>query len=164
MGAAAHQQVYEWETASNGDSAAPCSMEVTEAGVAEYCRAARYENPVYTSLAAAKEAGYPGSVTPPAMLLALAPLNLEGVAVAAGCVLPVMMDPGSTRTSIRKLAIQFGGSMVAIGDVITSITSVENKFQDEMGRFITFRVSAHNQRGEPVVDYCQTLSWPNAGR
>ena len=139
-------------------------MEVTEEGVAEYCRAARYENPVYTSLAAAKEAGYPGSVTPPAMLLALAPLNLERVAAAAGCALPVMMDPGSTRAPTSKLAIQFGGAMVAPGDVITSITSVETKFQDEIGRFISFRVVAHNQRGESVVDYCQTLSWPTADR
>ena len=164
MGAPAQQRVYEWETATIGDSAAPYTKEVTEEGVAEYCRAARYENPVYTGLAAAKEAGYPGSITPPAMLLALAPLNLEEVAAAAGCVLPVIVDSDSTPTLTGKLAIKFGGSMVALGDVITSTTSLENKFQDEMGRFITFRVVAQNQRGELVVNYRQTLPWPTAGR
>ena len=103
MGAPAQQREYEWESATIGDSAAPYSMEVTEDGVAEYCRAARYENPVYTSLAAAKEAGYLGSVTPPAMLLALAPVQLDGVAAAAGCVLPVMMDPAATPTPTASL-------------------------------------------------------------
>ena len=162
MPAAANQQVYDWETAQIGDSAGAGSIEVTEEGIAEYCRVARYENPVYTGLAAARDAGYPGSVIPPAMMLALAPLNLEGVAAAAGCHLPVMTDTGSSPATASKLVIQFGGSKVELGDVISSIASVENKLQDETGRFITFRVVALNQRGEPVVDYCQTLRWPTA--
>ena len=156
MGAEANQRLYDWETANIGDAAPPTSLRITEERIAEYCRAARYENPVYTSLAAAKDAGYSGSVMPPAMLLALAPLRLNEVAEAAGCVLPD--SPGVSSTG--KLAIQFGGSTLGPGDEVTSTTSVKNKFQDENGRFITFRVVAHNQRDEAVVDYCQTLSWP----
>ena len=158
MGAATNQRLYDWDTAKIGDAAPPSTLQITEEGIADYCRAARYENPVYNSLAAAKDAGYAVSVLPPAMLLALAPLRLDQVARAAGCVLPAAPIASST----GKLAIQFGGSTLGPGDVITSTTSVQNKFQDENDRFITFRVVAHNQRDEAVIDYCQTLPWPAA--
>lgn len=164
MTAPPDQQIYEWETATIGDSGIPFSMPVTEDGIVEYCRSARYENPVYTSLAAAKEAGHPGSVTPAAMLLAVAPLNLVGVAKAAGCVLPVFTNADNTPAATGKLTIRFRGAMLQPGDVVTSITSVDNKFQDEKGQFVAFRVIAQNQRGEPVVDYCRAFLWPTSDR
>jgi hypothetical protein len=45
---------------------------------------------------------------------------------------------------------------------VTSITSVENKFQGDDGRFVTFLVKAENQRGEPVANYRQTFAWPES--
>ena len=147
MGAPAGQRVYDWETAKIGDAAAPYALRVTEEGIADYCRAARYENLIYTSPAAAKEAGFPGVLVPPAMLLALAPLRIEGVAAAAGSVLPGLSEVAAAEPSIGKLVIEFGGSMIGPEDTVTSVTSVEDKYQDDKGRFIIFRVCAHNQKG-----------------
>ena len=155
----AHQRVYEWGIAEVGDASAPHVVQATADAIAEFCRAARYENPVYTSLPAAQEAGLPGAVAPPAMVLALAPARLAAVAATRECALPRGPTAGAWAISLVNLSIEFQGCMLVPGDEVTSITSLENKFQDQKGRFITFRVTAHNQRGEPVVDYIMTFSW-----
>ncbi len=105
----------------------------------------------------------PDIVAPPAMLLALAPPRLAEVAAAKGHVLASPPEVSTTTASPVRLTIQFQGPMVVPGDVVSSVTAVENKFQDETGRFLTFRVRAHNQRGDAVVDYSLTLPWPEAG-
>ncbi len=162
------QPAYDWDLAEIGDASPPHVVQATPDFIAEFCRVARYENPVYTSQAAARESGLPGGVAPPAMVLALAPVNLSAVAAAKGCVLPFVMGPvsaGSGELAIApsKLSIRFQGAMVAPGDEVTSVTITQSKSQDQDGCYISFRVSAHNQMGEPVVDYCQTFSWPEPG-
>lgn len=153
------QRIYSWEIADFGDAAPPQVVEVTPESIVEYCRAARYESLVYTNQSAAREAGFPDIVAPPAMLLALAPARLEEVAAAKGCVLPSPPEGSSTIAPPVRLNIQFQGSMAVPGDVVSSGTFVEDKFESEKGRFLTFRVRAHNQRGDPVVDYCLTFLW-----
>ena len=160
------QPVYDWASAEIGDASPPHVVQASPDFIAEFCRVARYENPVYTSQAAAGESGMPGGVAPPAMVLALAPVLLSAVAAAKGCVLP--FGPAATGSaelaiSPSKLSIRFQGAMVAPGDEVTSVTTTQCKSQDQDGCYIRFRVSAHNQRGEPVVDYCQTFSWPEPG-
>lgn len=162
------QPIYDWDLAESGDASPPHVVHATPEFIAEFCRVARYENPVYTSQAAARESGLPGGVAPPAMVLALAPVNLRALAVAKGCVLPIATGPsatGSTELAISpsKLSIKFQGAMVAPGDEVTSVTTTQSKWQGQDGCYICFRVSAHNQRGEPVVDYCQTFYWPGPG-
>ncbi len=157
------QPVYDWDLAEPGDASPLHVVQVTPDFIAEFCRMARYENPVYTNRAAAGESGLPGGVAPPAMVLALAPVNLSAVAAAKGCVLPVAAGPADLAISLLKLSISFQGVMVVPGDVVTSVTTTQCKSQDQEGRYISFRVNAHNQRGEPVVDYSQTFSWPGPG-
>ena len=65
--------IYTWDTAAVGDTAPPTSAEITDQQIADYCRAARYENLVYTNQPAARETGLPGIIAPPAMVLAFAP-------------------------------------------------------------------------------------------
>ena len=167
------QPVYDWDVAETGDASPPHVVQATPDFIAEFCRVARYENPVYTSQAAARESGMPAGVAPPAMVLALAPINPTAVAAARGCVLPVEMgavEIGTAATGSGKLAISpskisitFQGALVAPGDEVTSVTTTQSKSQDRDGFYIIFRVSAHNQKGEPVVDYSQTFSWPEPG-
>ena len=164
------QPVYDWELAETGDASPPYVVRVTPDFIAAFCRVARYENPVYTSQAAARESGLPTGVVPPAMVLALAPANLSAVAAAKGCVLPVSRSPSATGTTTTgigdsvietfKLSINFHGAMISPEDEVTSVTTTQGKSQDQNGCYITFQVSAHNQRGETVVDYIQTFSWP----
>ena len=159
---------YDWDMAQTGDASPPHVVQATPEFIAEFCRVVRYENPIYTSQAAARDSGLSGGVAPPAMVLALAPVNLKAVAAAKGCVLPVDAAPaasgsGEIAVSPSKLSIRFQGAMVAPGDEVTSVTTTQSKTQDQDGCYISFRVSAHNQRGEPVVDYTQTFSWPGPG-
>ena len=163
------QPVYDWDLAQTGDASPPHVVLATPEFIAEFCRVARCENPVYTSQAAARESGLPGGIAPPAMVLALAPANLSAVAAAKGCVLPftsssVTSDPPETAISPTKLSIKFQGAMVAPGDEVTSVTTTQSKSQDQDGSYIIFRVSAHNQRGEPVVEYHETFSWPEPSK
>ena len=162
------QPVYDWDLAEPGDASPPIVVQATTDFIAEFCRVARYENPVYTSQAAAGESGLPGGVAPPAMVLALAPVNLTAVAAAKGCVLPFAIGPAAAGSanlaiSLSKLSIKFQGALVSPGDEVTSVTTTQCKSKDQDGWYISFRVSAQNQRGEPVVDYSQTFSWPEPG-
>ena len=164
----AQQPVYDWDLAETGDASPPQVVQATPEFIAEFCRVARYENPVYTSQAAARESGLPSGVAPPAMVLALAPVNLTAVAAAKGCILPFGIAQAATGSaelaiSPSKISIKFQGAMVAPGDEVTSVTTTQGKSEDQDGRYIIFKVSAQNQRGEPVVDYCQTFSWPEPG-
>ena len=166
------QPVYDWDLAETGDASPPHVVRVTPEFIAEFCRVARYENPVYTSQAAARESGLPAGVAPPAMVLALAPVNLSAVAAAKGCVLPVSKSSSPTGTAstgtgdsviaTSKLSINFHGAMISPEDEVTSVTTTQGKSKDQGGCYITFQVSAHNQRDETVVDYTQTFSWPES--
>ena len=151
---------YDWDKAQAGDAAPPHVEEVTLEAISRFCGTARYENPVYNNEGAARGVGLPGIIAPPAMVLFLAPVRLAEVAASQGCVLPGSQDAGSWVFSPVDLTIEFHGCLLAPGDTVTSVTSVENKYQDENGRLITIRVQAHNQREEPVADYRQTFSWP----
>ena len=48
-------RVYEWDVAQIGDQSPPYAYEVTADKIADYCRAVRYENPIYVNDAAARE-------------------------------------------------------------------------------------------------------------
>jgi acyl dehydratase len=175
--------VYDWDMAQIGDASPPHVVQATPEFIGEFCNVARYENPVYTSRAAAGESGLPGGVAPPAMILALAPLDLTALASAKGCVLPFVtstVESGTAATTVQtgtnaaavdvaasgpsavspsKLSIKFKGVMIVPGDEVTSVTTTENKSKDQSGSYICFRVTAHNQKSEPVVEYFQTFSW-----
>ena len=133
---------------------------MTAEKIIEYCRAARYENLAYTSQPAAREAGLPSIIAPPAMVFTYAPLQLAGLAAARGAKLP-----GGLRRIIQAAcpataSIGFQGAMVVPGDSISSVTSVRDKFLQNEDRFATIQVVAHNQRGKLVADYSLTCRWP----
>ena len=172
------QPIYDWDSAETGDASPPHVVQASTDFIADFCNAARYENPVYTSHAAAGESGLPGGVAPPAMMLALAPVNLEALAAAKGCLLPVgksvvgmsavavgsdAAGSGGMTITPTKLSIKFQGVIIAPGDEVTSVTTTSGKSRDQEGCYISFRVDAHNQKGEPVVEYTQTYSWPEPG-
>jgi len=156
------EATYGWDVAEVGDTAPPYVFEVTAEKIAEYCRAARYENPAYTNQAAARDSGLPGLIAPPAMVFTYAPLCRAELMAAKGYITPEQSAERPRATPFVSVAIDFQGVMVAPGDVISSVTSVQDKFQRCGKRFITFRVVAHNQRDELVADYHYTCLWPQA--
>jgi acyl dehydratase len=152
------RQIY--DTVEIGDAALPYVFEVTAESIADYCRAARYENLVYTNQPAAREIGLPGIIAPPAMVFVYAPIRVKELLAARG------VGPFPGQGSLREappanVVVQFYGLMVEPGDVITSVTSVQDKSRDQQSKSITLQVTAHNQRAELVAQYRYTYSWPD---
>ncbi len=152
-----------WQDVAVGDSSPAYVYEVTAEKIFEFCRAARYENLAYTNQPAARELGLPGIVAPPSMLFAFAPLLAEGPALQQGSSFKAQGEDQGNGAPLAgagaATSIEFQGAMVAPGDIITSVTSVKNKFQEQGNRFITLQVVAHNQRGDLVADYSSTIPW-----
>lgn len=152
--------VHIWDILEAGDTAPPYTFEVTAEKIAGYCRTARYENLVYTNQPAARETGLPGIIAPPAMVLVYAPMRLKELLAARG------FEPRREQNIWREVplasvVIQFYGILVEPGDVITSMTSVQDKSQGEQGKSITLQVTAHNQRDELVAQCQYIYRWPD---
>ena len=145
---------YTWDKAAIGDEGPPHSREIIDVEIAEYCRAARYENLVYTNQPAARETGLPGIVAPPAMILSFAQPRLADLAAARSCTLPagLTLNPAS-------ITIRFQGIFVTHGDTITAQTALTGKEQGEGRRYLTFTVTAHNQEGALVAEYEVEYLW-----
>ena len=163
-GSEGQETIYEWEVAQLGDTSPPFIYDVTAENIADYCRAVQYENPVYMSDAAAKEAGYAGVLAPPTMIYTFAPQRRIDVIAARGCIAPEQSSTNPRSTPFVATDVHFQGTTVAPGDTITSSTQVINKFQRKDNKFITFRVTARNQRDELVVEYDYVCLWESASR
>ena len=145
---------YTWDKATVGDTAPPHTVEVTDEQIAAYCRAARYENLVYTNQPAARETGLPGIVAPPAMVLSFAQPQLVDVAAARDCSLPANLSRNPT-----GIAIRFQGVLVTPNDTVTAQTQLTAKHEKECSRYLTFTVTAHNQEGVSVAEYDVEYLW-----
>lgn len=145
-----------------GDSSPSYSYEMTAEKIIAYCRAARYENVVYTSQAAARETGLPGMIAPPAMAFTYAPIHLSGLASNRGRNLPE--DPALRPHTGHpvKTSIGFQGAMVVPGDFVSSVTSIQDKYEQNGRAMINLKVQAHNHRQEHVIEYTCACFWPLA--
>ena len=158
------ERIYEWDVARIGDEAPAYVYEVTRENIADYCRAVRYENPIYTSDGAAREAGYAGIFAPPTMIYTYAPQRRVDVVAARKYVAPEQSQTAPRSTPFVATEVRFQGASVVPGDTITSVTWVADKFQRRDNKFITFRVTAHNQRNELVVEYDYVCLWESPVR
>ncbi len=158
------EKIYEWDVAQIGDASPPFVYEVSVENIADYCRAVQYENPIYTNEGAAREAGYPGIFAPATMIYTYAPQRRVDVVDARGYVAPEQSQAAPRSTPFVATEVRFQGSSVVPGDTITSITTVADKFQRRDNKFITFRVTAHNQRNELVVEYDYICLWESPTR
>lgn len=145
-----------WDFAAIGDESSAGVYEVTAEKIAHFCRQARYENLVYTSEPAAREAGFPGIIAPPGMVFVYAPVRLSELISDR---VPAGPGPKPGALTTARVDINCQGTLVTPGDVITSVTSVQEKFQEGEDRFLTLRVTGVNQRNELVADYCWTYRW-----
>ena len=146
--------IYTWELAQVGDASPTNQREITDQQIADYCRAARYENLVYTNQPAARESGLPGIVAPPAMILAIAPPQLAGVAASRGCSLP-----GGLALNPTRLALTFQGAWLTHGDTLTTQTHLSAKPERDGHRCLVFTVQAINQNGQVVAAYEGEYLW-----
>lgn len=162
MTEASEERVYEWEVAQVGDQAPPYRYEVSEENIADYCRAVGYENPVYINEGTARAMGFPGLFAPPTMLYTYAPHRRSDLMAARGYIAPEQSAENPRSTPFVATEIRFQGGLVRPEDVITSTTRVADKYERQGNKYVTFQVTAQNQRGESVADYTYTCLWEYA--
>ena len=152
-------QIYSWEVAQIGDESPPFVYEVTADKIADYCRAVRYENPVYVNDAAAREMGLPAAPAPAAMAYVYAPQRIRNLIAAKDRVAPNRSGQRSHGSDFISTRLRLQGVLVRPGDRITSVTRVVDKTERGDDRFITFGVTARNQRDERVAEYDCVYPW-----
>ena len=153
------EKIYEWDAAEIGDESPPYIYEVTAEKIVDYCRAVRYENPVYVNPLTANELGYPGVFAPPTMIYTYAPQRRHDLMAARGFIAPEQSQARPRSTPFVSTNIRFHGVLALPGDVITSTTRVADKFERRGNKFIAFRITAYNQRNEKVVEYDYVCLW-----
>jgi acyl dehydratase len=158
----ADEKIYEWDVAQEGDESPPFVYEVTRQKIADYCKAVRYDNPVYLDDASARAAGFPGVIAPPTMCYTYAPMRRVDLVASRGYVAPEQATKAPRSTPFVASEITFLGALVRPGDVIASTTSVQRKWERKGNRFITFLISGKNQRGETVAEYTYSCIWEYA--
>ena len=97
------------------------------------------------------------------MMYTYAPQRRSAVIEAHGYIAPEQSQTNARSTPFVSTKVHFQGAYVQPGDVITSTTRVSEKSERRGNKFITFHVSATNQRGEPVVEYDYVCLWEYAG-
>jgi acyl dehydratase len=142
-----------WDQLRIGDAAPPHVYQVTAERIARYCRAARYENLIYSNQPAARETGLPGIIAPPAMVFVYAPAQV------LAWLPPDRSQPGQLLPSPVRIQLTFQGTLVLAEETITSVTRIEDQLTRPEQRLLVLRVVAHNQRGEPVAEYVSTYGW-----
>jgi acyl dehydratase len=152
---------YSWEVAEVGDSAPPFTYEVTEARIADYCLAVRNENPLYTDAEVAKKGPFGGIIAPPAFAIKCSPLRRNEVMHAKGYASPE--EKSEYQTPYAKAEL-FALRPIRPGDMITSVVTLEEKYERRGNLFITWRVKAQDANGEPTHEYTYTIIWKQGAR
>ncbi len=127
---------------------------ITAENIAGYAQVALNEDPQYR--------GAGSSVAMPTMVLAYAPLLREEIAEANGFIAQEQSKSARRQTPFAKCEIRWNLPVVA-GDTITGRRGVLEKYERRGSRFVTFRVSGVNQRGETAVEYDYTCIFDYAG-
>ena len=157
------EKVYNWDVMQIGHTCPPLTVQVTRQTIANYARSVQNNNPIYFSDAAARDAGFEGVIAPPTMCYQFAPMRRADVMNYHGYVSPEQSHTDTRSTPFAGTEIVFQGVPVRSGDTITSTSTLDNRWESRNGnRFVSFRVVAHNQRGEKVVEYLYNIIWEYA--
>src|SRR6266536_968137 len=153
--------LYEWEVAEIGDAAPPLTLLITQEIIDKYCRAVRNDNPIYRDPEAARKGPFGGIVAPPGFIFKGAPMRRNEVMHAKGYASPEEKSDRSTPYAKAFAELQ---RPIRLGDEITSVVSLEDKYERRGNQFITWRIRANNQHGEDVGTYAYTIIWRQGPR
>jgi len=147
--------VYEWAAAEVGDTAPDKSTAVSRALVELYVRTSGDANPLYTDEAFARSKGLPGLALPVAAAVRIAPGKRSTIIRHKGYQHPVRPTPFA-RWECETFA------PVQPGDVITSTSMLDEKYEKRGRKYLVWKVEARNQRGELVLIHRATNAWEGA--
>ena len=155
------ERLWDYAAVETGQAGAPAVVNLTAANISRFALLAQNRDPRYHEAGANQE--YSGAmVAMPTMALAYAPLLREDIAAANGFVALEQSLTARRQTPFVKCEVRWSRPALA-GDTITSTRRVLEKYERRGSRFVTFRVEASNQRGEPVAEYDYTCIFEYAG-
>jgi acyl dehydratase len=154
------EHVLQYDEIDIGQAAQPISIDVTRQTIANYARSIQEHDPIFTDAEVARSAGYPGIIAPASMHMVYAPARRVDIMHEHGAIAPEEASVNPRSTPFVGMEIQWHGILVQAGDVITSVARFAKKWEARSGnKFVGIGVTAHNQRGEKVVDYQYNVMW-----
>jgi acyl dehydratase len=148
------EKLWEYEAVEAGQEGPATVVTLTPEHIAEYARIAQNPDPRYDVSGGSGE--YGGAlVAMPTAVLTYAPLLREEIAERSGFVALEESKTARRQTPFAKCEIRWFRPVRA-GDTLTGRRRVLEKYERRGSRFVTFRIEASNQRGEPVATYDYT--------
>ena len=154
------ERVYEWDEMEIGHDAPPLATEITKDMISNFARSMEDEAPEYQDDGAAMALGFEGVIAPPGMLFQISPTRRLDIMHARGYISPEEKKVNPRATPFTGTEINFQSIPIRAGDTITSVSRIANRWESRSGnRFVSFSITAQNQRGDKVIDYYYTVLW-----
>lgn len=155
------EKLWDYDVVEPGQEGRPAVVALTAEHIAAYALAAQNGDERFRK--AGTNAEYGGAlVAMPTMVLTYAPLLREDIAEHQGYVALEESRTARRQTPFAKCEIRWFRPVRA-GDTIVSSRRVLEKYERRGSRFVTFRVEARHQDGEPVASYDYTCIFSYAG-
>ena len=148
------EHLWDYDAVEPGQAAQPTKVIITAEQIAEYADIAQNPDPRYHLGNGNDE--YGGAAVPmPTMAVSYAPLLRPEIAENNGFVALEQSKTARRQTPFAKCEARWYRPVFA-GDTVTGMARVLEKYERRGSKFVTFRIEAENQRGEPVGRYDYT--------
>jgi acyl dehydratase len=148
------EPLWDYDAVEPGQEGHPTVVSLTPEDIAAYALVAQNQDARFYR--AGTNAEYGGAlVAMPTMVLTYAPLLRDDIAARHGFVALEESTTARRQTPFAKCEIRWLRPARA-GDTITGTRRVLEKYERRGSRFVTFRVEASNQHGQPVAGYDYT--------
>ncbi len=148
------ERLWDYDAVEPGQAAQPTAVTITAEQIAEYANIAQNPDPRYQVGNGSDE--YGGAPVPmPTMAVSYAPLLRAEIAENNGFVALEQSRTARRQTPFAKCEARWFRPAF-VGDTITGVGRVLEKYERRGSKFVTFRIEAENQRGEPVGQYDYT--------
>ncbi len=135
-------RTWDYEAVEVGQQARPIVTEVTPDSIVRHASTVRSTNPDHFSDAP--------PFAMPSQIFSLAPKNRAGVAENNGMTVITAHATPFAKAEGRWFA------PIPLGDTVTSVATVLEKYQRRGNKFVTLRLEAHNGRGEKLAEIDHT--------
>lgn len=148
------ERLWDYDAVEPGHAAGPTLVTITAEQIAEYADIAQNPDPRYRLGNGSDE--YGGAPVPmPTMAVSYAPLLRPEIAENNGFVALEHSKTARRQTPFAKCEARWF-LPAFVGDTITGVGRVLEKYERRGSKFVTFRIEAENQRGEAVGQYDYT--------
>ena len=148
------ERLWDFDAVEPGQAALATVVTITAEQIAEYADIA--QNPDVRYLLGNGSDEYGGAPVPmPTMAVSYAPLLRAEIAENNGFIALEQSKTARRQTPFAKCEARWFRPAF-VGDTITGVGRVLEKYERRGSKFVTYRIEAENQRGEPVGQYDYT--------